>query len=608
MDNRHYKIVLFPVYIKNERYRSFSEKFDETMLSALKSLPNFTVVSFGEIKRLFPELTDSNGYNNRIRRTIASKLLIDWIITTKISFQGSQFVLEYRLINAKTKSHSQSNITGSQLKSVLKTGIRRIKELREFIASNNAFTARTMPLHRIPIIPDDGRKKWSVCIFPVETINFQDNRIENDLNNRLINDFKRILYLKLITINDLKALAPSVKNSKDYTSDLRRRIFTELKADFIVLVKIKKDNSRYNASIATIIAHSGKMSVYTIDTNVTEYISRNITDKFVQFRKKIYSQSISRITQKYILEWDKELGNIQRSAQFQYPKNHESGSMHEFPARTETYPYYLHLPPNYQLTGYSYPLLVYLHGARQRSDTLSPVMLATSPLSAIYRVIRGRHSYDKNALRLVNKYIKGSIVLIPQVPERNQESWDAIKIHKLVINIIKKYPVNLKRVYVMGISLGGTGTWRYGNLLSSRLAALVPICGANPFIPDVLSPFYNISNLNNTPIWAFHAFNDDVLSYWHTVAAFEYFLPGKFIPSDNNIMENYPHTNNNENLPANDNYTIGYYRGGLGPWERGVVYPKGLSTFTLYRSGKHDAWTPTYSNDNFWKWLYSQQR
>ncbi|MCA9217348.1 MAG: dienelactone hydrolase family protein [Planctomycetales bacterium] len=72
--------------------------------------------------------------------------------------------------------------------------------------------------------------------------------------------------------------------------------------------------------------------------------------------------------------------------------------------------------------------------------------------------------------------------------------------------ILAGYNTDPNRVYVTGLSMGGGGTWNLLSRYSDRFAAAVPIAGVRT--GDDFEP----ANLLTTPIWAFHARNDSVIS------------------------------------------------------------------------------------------------
>ena len=73
--------------------------------------------------------------------------------------------------------------------------------------------------------------------------------------------------------------------------------------------------------------------------------------------------------------------------------------------------------------------------------------------------------------------------------------WNAKFIDEAVVYGFATYPVDLKKVYMIGISGGGFGCWNYAVDYASKLTAIVPISGGG-----------NIGkacNLKTMPIWAF---------------------------------------------------------------------------------------------------------
>ena len=64
----------------------------------------------------------------------------------------------------------------------------------------------------------------------------------------------------------------------------------------------------------------------------------------------------------------------------------------------------------------------------------------------------------------------------------------------------EEFNIDEKRRYVMGISLGGYGTWHLIGSRPEKFAAAIPICGGGD--PDMAN------NMINVPIWAFHGDKD----------------------------------------------------------------------------------------------------
>ncbi len=168
-----------------------------------------------------------------------------------------------------------------------------------------------------------------------------------------------------------------------------------------------------------------------------------------------------------------------------------------------TIPYRLYLPSNYDATK-EYPLLVVLHGAGERGNNNE------SQLAHMIRAL-----YDQNASPLAD-----AIVFCPQCPENQQwvdtpwangnyssaavaESNELKCVIDIIAKLKKDYSVNDERVYAMGLSMGGFGTWDLLTRHSDIFAAGVPICGGG----DPLKA----KELAKLPIWTFHGSADGVV-------------------------------------------------------------------------------------------------
>ena len=148
-------------------------------------------------------------------------------------------------------------------------------------------------------------------------------------------------------------------------------------------------------------------------------------------------------------------------------------------------PYLLSLPTGYRRDGPTWPLLLFLHGARSRGDDLNrvkrngiPRMLAKSAASPLDQLI----------------------VLAPQSRRRG---WDPVKLDALLTHAVRKYHVDEDRIYLTGLSMGGYGAWALATAYPERFAAIVPICGGGR--PS------KAAALKDLPIWVFHGAQDNVV-------------------------------------------------------------------------------------------------
>jgi predicted peptidase len=147
--------------------------------------------------------------------------------------------------------------------------------------------------------------------------------------------------------------------------------------------------------------------------------------------------------------------------------------------------YLLYLPENYAL-GTSLPVMLFLHGRGESDGPLSVVAKWGPPLS----IARG----DKLPYILIS----------PQCPK--EDNWSSptqqTRIAELLEAVINKFGGNKDRVYLTGLSMGGSGSWRMAADQPERFAAVAPICGRGQ-IADA-------GKLKSLPIWVFCGDQDGV--------------------------------------------------------------------------------------------------
>jgi predicted peptidase len=91
---------------------------------------------------------------------------------------------------------------------------------------------------------------------------------------------------------------------------------------------------------------------------------------------------------------------------------------------------------------------------------------------------------------------KNDVPMIVMSIQQIKTDWNTTLIDEGVDYGLTNYPVDVKKVYMMGISGGGFGCWNYALGHAAKLTAIVPISGGG-----------NKSlacNIKNLPIWAFH--------------------------------------------------------------------------------------------------------
>jgi predicted peptidase len=163
-------------------------------------------------------------------------------------------------------------------------------------------------------------------------------------------------------------------------------------------------------------------------------------------------------------------------------------------------PYRLFLPENYNPKK-EYPIVLVFHGAGSRgNDNLK--QLRPWVAGWMDEQVQKEHP---------------CIILMPQCPKKQQwvnVPWkegsyrfkdipmsDPMELAKEIFDkVVQDYSVDKKRVYVMGMSMGGYGTWNFVIRYPKIIAAAVPICGAGD--PSMAKKIKRI------PIWAFHGDKD----------------------------------------------------------------------------------------------------
>ena len=132
----------------------------------------------------------------------------------------------------------------------------------------------------------------------------------------------------------------------------------------------------------------------------------------------------------------------------------------------------------------------------------------------------------------------------------------------LLDDIIAKYAVDTKRVYLTGLSMGGYGAWDLGLAYPERFAAIAPICGGGQTITVLLSSRDKGPELKSLGVWAFHGGKDPVVP-----------------PDESQRMVD-------------------------------AVKKAGVADvhLTVYPGAEHDSWTETYKDPKLYDWLLKHER
>jgi predicted peptidase len=197
--------------------------------------------------------------------------------------------------------------------------------------------------------------------------------------------------------------------------------------------------------------------------------------------------------------------------------------------------YLLFLPEDYGREKKSWPLILFLHGAGERGSDIEKVKVHGPP-----KIVQTKKDFP-------------FIVVSPQCPEDDWWTDKTEMLINLLDDIVARYDVDTKRIYLTGLSMGGYGAWALASQYPDRFAAVVPICGGgDPILARTLK---------DVPIWAFHGAKDSVVP----------------VEESKRLVE-------------------------------AVNARGGNAKLTIYPDANHDSWTETYNNPKLYDWLLEHRR
>lgn len=194
--------------------------------------------------------------------------------------------------------------------------------------------------------------------------------------------------------------------------------------------------------------------------------------------------------------------------------------------------YLLYLPRDYEKQE-KWPLLLFLHGSGERGDDIERVKIHGPP-----KLIAEGREFP-------------FIVVSPQCPEMS--FWYPPELKALLDDLGRRYKVDQDRIYLTGLSMGGSGTWMLAMKYPDRFAAIAPICGRGD--PDYAS------RISHLPIRVFHGAKDEAVPLEYS----------------QKMVEALQKLNADVQL-------------------------------TVYPEAEHDSWTETYNNPGFYEWLLEHKR
>ncbi len=131
------------------------------------------------------------------------------------------------------------------------------------------------------------------------------------------------------------------------------------------------------------------------------------------------------------------------------------------------------------------PLIVFLHGDWQDGDNNESQLAG----------------YGNGSLELVDRAIEGNIPLVYIAPQTTGSYWPPERVAMAIHDVLARFPVDPRRIYLTGISDGGTGVWDALKAWPGCFAAGVPMSGMTE--PAGLAAIIDV------PQWIFHGAEDN---------------------------------------------------------------------------------------------------
>lgn len=224
----------------------------------------------------------------------------------------------------------------------------------------------------------------------------------------------------------------------------------------------------------------------------------------------------------------------------------------------DTLPYRILLPENYD-TSKAYPLVLFLHG-RGESGSDNEKQLNNGSSLFLRDSVRKKYpaiivfpqcaanSYWSNVQTIADVKGRREFYFVPD----GEASLSMKLLLSLTDNLLGRYKIKKDQVYVMGLSMGGMGTFEIVRRKPGFFAAAIPICGgANPATAMALK---------KTKWWIFHGAKDDIVR-----------------PEFSGKMQ-------------------------------AALKKAGASVkYTVYPEANHNSWDPAFNEPDLLSWLFTQQ-
>ncbi len=154
--------------------------------------------------------------------------------------------------------------------------------------------------------------------------------------------------------------------------------------------------------------------------------------------------------------------------------------------------YLEYLPQGYKTNSNNYPIVISLHGIKEKGNTSGDV--------------------GRVANVGLPKYVKYGkqypfILISPQL-KTSMGRWTGDYVMQVLNHVKKNLRIDNRRVYLTGLSLGGGGVWSVATAYPSVFAAILPVCSGY----NATSSASKLAS-ENVPAWGFHGDKDYVVNY-----------------------------------------------------------------------------------------------
>ncbi len=196
--------------------------------------------------------------------------------------------------------------------------------------------------------------------------------------------------------------------------------------------------------------------------------------------------------------------------------------------------YTQYLPPDFDPSK-KYPLVFFLHGAGEWGDDLD-----VACTNGFMKHVRQGKEYP-------------FICVAPQCPAHHYWANFTESLLAFLDYICETLPIDQDRIYLTGLSMGGTGTWMLAMAAPQRFAAIAPVCGTGVY--------WHAHSIKHLPIRIYHGDLD-------------------------------------ETVPLSESVSM----------LTSINLKGGHAELVIFYGVAHNAWDPAYEGDEMVNWLLSHKR